>query len=415
MIFTGPSGTGKSTVARKFGSVLYNLEILPRDTVTVTTGKSMQAGHVGGTPLMVTELMDKAKGGLLVIDEAYGLYPERGNYGEEAIQTLLNNMSKPEFQGNLVVILVDQADKIELLLNFNLALRSRFDKKRIVFPAWKGRQATDATLAEISKDRKTITDDADEELFQRFCNLERLPGWSSARDVYENIVPQLYAARADRLSPGGGNDNTNNNATSPYEFADVDLVFESFFSTRKASQKTKGKGQTTGPEDEYRHEVDHPKVFRPVTKENYKHVENKIDGNSGDKDPAASDEAIWAALEEACQELGYDLQQMEDMFESKNFPPELLDLMRRKTKKSPEAVRTMLIPQCGRLLLQVRKVREQMAAVKSQEEHAKQEKLRKLGRCPMDFEWLKVEDGYRCAGGSHFCSDSEIESISVDA
>eukprot|EP01036_Dinobryon_divergens_P035951 gene35952-46693_t len=68
MIFTGPPGTGKSTVVRKFGAVLYNLEILPRDTVTVTTGKSMQAGHVGGTPLMVTELMGKAKGGLLVID-----------------------------------------------------------------------------------------------------------------------------------------------------------------------------------------------------------------------------------------------------------------------------------------------------------------------------------------------------------
>lgn len=48
--------------------MFYNLEILPRDSVQETTGKTMQAGHVGGTPLMVSELMGKAKGGVLMID-----------------------------------------------------------------------------------------------------------------------------------------------------------------------------------------------------------------------------------------------------------------------------------------------------------------------------------------------------------
>ena len=48
--------------------MFYNLEILPRDSVLETTGKTMQAGHVGGTPLMVSDLMGKAKGGVLLID-----------------------------------------------------------------------------------------------------------------------------------------------------------------------------------------------------------------------------------------------------------------------------------------------------------------------------------------------------------
>ena len=50
-----------------------------------------------------------------------------------------------------------------------------------------------------------------------------------------------------------------------------------------------------------------------------------------------------------------------------------------------------------------------MAEIKSAEEKRKQEKLRKIGKCCMGFDWLRIEGGYKCAGGTHFCTDEEIE------
>jgi hypothetical protein len=68
MIFTGPPGTGKTTVAKHFGNVMKNLELLPRAEVVCVTGQSLQGQFVGSTGPLVTEAMKKAKGGILFID-----------------------------------------------------------------------------------------------------------------------------------------------------------------------------------------------------------------------------------------------------------------------------------------------------------------------------------------------------------
>ena len=184
--------------------------------------------------------------------EAYALIPKKANYGEEAIVALLDNMTKDEFKGNLLVILGGYEDDIEKIFALNAGLRSRFDKMRIAFRAWTSQDAFECTLRCITEDNKAMTDDACALMLKTYELMCTLSGWSSARDVKETVLPALYMARAVRLRDtsrvaegdstcsGGektaaqglpstssrGGDVIGARLMSPYEVADVIEVFE---------------------------------------------------------------------------------------------------------------------------------------------------------------------------------------------
>ena len=227
LVFTGPPGTGKTTVARKFGQLFKAQGLLPTDTVIITSGTDVQGQYVGETKGKVAKLMDQARGGILLIDEAYGLTPGKGNYGYavEAIDTLVAMVTQEEYKGNLVVILAGYEDKMdELFRSVNPGFRSRFDKHRVAFPPWTGAQAAQVALCEVDKDGKTMTPEAAAELGRCFTDMARDASWASARDVLENILPKLYTHRATRLVslPRGAGPA----APPPYEAVDVLSAFE---------------------------------------------------------------------------------------------------------------------------------------------------------------------------------------------
>ncbi len=125
-VFTGNPGTGKTTVARIIGKIYKALGLLERGQVVETDRESFIAGYVGQTAIKTKKVIDNAIGGVLFIDEAYGLTSSEYSYGAEAIQVILKNME--DKRGKFAVIVAGYPDNMDKFLRTNPGLMSRFDK-----------------------------------------------------------------------------------------------------------------------------------------------------------------------------------------------------------------------------------------------------------------------------------------------
>ena len=126
-VLTGNPGTGKTSIARKMGEVLFAMDILPTSNVLEASRATLVGKYMGETPKIVNNMCDKAMGGILFIDEAYTLSDENDAYGKEAIDTLMKRME--DDRGKFVVIAAGYRDKMEEFLQMNAGLASRFTHK----------------------------------------------------------------------------------------------------------------------------------------------------------------------------------------------------------------------------------------------------------------------------------------------
>jgi type VII secretion ATPase EccA len=137
MIFTGPPGTGKTTIARVVANILAGLGVIPEPKLIETARKDFVAEYEGQSAVKSTKTIDRALGGVLFIDEAYALVQERDGrtdpFGQEALDTLLARMEND--RDRLVVIIAGYGSDIDRLLETNEGLRSRF-ATRIEFDSY---------------------------------------------------------------------------------------------------------------------------------------------------------------------------------------------------------------------------------------------------------------------------------------
>ena len=144
-------------------------------------------------------------------------------------------------------------------------------------------------------------------------------------------------------------------------------------------------------------------------KHKVKHRIRRVDNRKAEDDDEAPEPDVWAALEQACQELRYDIEYIAQFLQEGEYPQELLDKIVSITGCNDLGkMRRMLDKQKGVWQKRIKLLIEQRKKEKSEEEARCQQALARMGRCPMDFEWIKEDGGWRCAGGSHYVSDADI-------
>jgi probable Rubsico expression protein CbbX len=197
MSFTGNPGTGKTTVALRIASILHKLGFVRRGQVISVTRDELVGQYIGHTAPKTREILKKAMGGVLFIDEAYYLHrpDNERDYGQEAIEILLQVMENQ--REDLVVILAGYGDRMDKFFASNPGFRSRI-AHHIDFPDYSDGELLDIAELMLRDINYKFTTGA-REAFIRYIGLRKSqPLFSNARSI-RNALDRMRLRQANRL------------------------------------------------------------------------------------------------------------------------------------------------------------------------------------------------------------------------
>lgn len=198
-VFLGPPGTGKTTVARLLGRIFKQLGYLSEGQMYETDREGLIAGYVGQTAIKTNQVIKESIGGVLFIDEAYSLYQTAGSndFGSEAINTIVKRME--DNRDNLAVVVAGYTGPMEIFINSNPGLRSRFNRY-FYFDHFTTDQLILIFESFCQKSDFILSEDAKEKLKDTFSLMEGIKSESfgNAR-VVRNLFEKIVQTQANRL------------------------------------------------------------------------------------------------------------------------------------------------------------------------------------------------------------------------
>ena len=202
MSFTGNPGTGKTTVALRMASLLHRLGYIRRNHLVSVTRDDLVGQYIGHTAPKTKEILKKAMGGVLFIDEAYYLYrPENErDYGQEAIEILLQVMENQ--RDDLVVILAGYADRMDRFFQSNPGFRSRV-AHHVDFGDYDDGELLSIAELILARQNYSLSPEAREALLAYIGRRKTQPHFANARSI-RNALDRARLRQANRLFEGDG-------------------------------------------------------------------------------------------------------------------------------------------------------------------------------------------------------------------
>ncbi|MFE2167553.1 right-handed parallel beta-helix repeat-containing protein [Streptomyces sp. NPDC059447] len=201
LVFTGSPGTGKTTVARLYGEILASLGVLERGHLVEVSRVDLVGEHIGSTAIRTQEAFDRARGGVLFIDEAYALAPEDSgrDFGREAIDTLVKLME--DHRDAVVVIVAGYTAEMDRFLAVNPGVASRFSRT-ITFGDYGPDELLRIVEQQAEEHEYRLGEGTSEALLTYFTELPKGPAFGNgrtARQTFESMV-ERHAGRVAQLS-----------------------------------------------------------------------------------------------------------------------------------------------------------------------------------------------------------------------
>ena len=417
------TGVGKTTVARKMGSVYYDMGVLASDEVVECSASDLVGQYVGQTGPKTRKLFEKALGKVLFIDEAYRL--GEGQFAQEAMDELVGLLTHERFKGKLIVILAGYDQEINNLLQVNTGLSSRFPEE-IVFQNItpdKCLEILDRKLQKQNVQLPILRDTSSPtyaQLISLVDQLSELPSWGNARDM-ETLAKKMVEIALSGDSSSGTLQLSAQDALSCLNTMLVQrrdrITNQKRHSNRHSKQQALSSGPAPPPAPPPS-QISSRTATKPTENDNQGEQERSTGDGIG-RDPGVPDD-VWEQLQrdkEAAKEA------------QRRAEERAAEIAREEQRAAEEARRianAMRRARDNEIKMQALKRQQEAARLREQRARAAREaereaerkrreaevraqtRLRQMGRCVAGFQWIKQAGGYRCAGGAHFVSDREI-------
>jgi probable Rubsico expression protein CbbX len=205
MSFTGSPGTGKTTVALKMADILYKLGYIRKGHLLTVTRDDLVGQYIGHTAPKTKEVLKKAMGGVLFIDEAYYLYKpdNERDYGSEAIEILLQVMENQ--RDDLVVILAGYKDRMDIFYESNPGLASRI-ANHVDFPDYTAEELLKIGKLMLAEQQYKLTAKGEEVLLQYIDLRKTEPLFANARSM-KNAIDRARMRQANRIFESNSQEN----------------------------------------------------------------------------------------------------------------------------------------------------------------------------------------------------------------